>query len=83
MKTKYLVVPGYVTSKNDGDRHFIGAGDLMRLYGVNPQECRVVTEEGSTFGSEKDLIVLRPSYSGNYSLPVKTETANGAVGNYY
>lgn len=80
MERKYLVVPGYIHSKNDGDRHFIGASQLMRLYGVKPQQCSVVTEDGSTYGRYKDMIVLRPRYDGNYTLPDKTETASGAVG---
>ena len=42
MSTKYLVYPGYVRSRSDGDIHFITAQMLMRLYGVRPDECIVV-----------------------------------------
>lgn len=35
---KYLVIADYVTSQNDGDRHFITFNQLMRLYGVRAEE---------------------------------------------
>lgn len=34
--SRIFVHPGYVTSKTDGDRHFIGYMQLCRLYGLNP-----------------------------------------------
>ncbi len=74
MKTtekKYLVLPGYVTSKNDGALHFITAHQIMDLYGVNPSECWI-----QEFGQPpirgvdtSALIALRPSYEGDYRLP--------------
>jgi hypothetical protein len=36
---KYLVRPGHVTSFEDGDRHWISAPALIRLYNVDPHEC--------------------------------------------
>ena len=42
MRFKYLVTPGYVTGR-DGDRHYIGAPQLMALYGVPPSECAVMS----------------------------------------
>jgi hypothetical protein len=59
---KYWVKPGYVKSKNDGDTHFINARQLMELYNVNPSECVVNP------ANPEGLIILEPSYEGNYSL---------------
>ncbi len=78
MKTKYVICPGYVTSKNDGQRHYISAKQLMRLYGVNPLECVIyepvhwwpIDQYNSFFESEyKDLPRLGVQYNGNYELP--------------
>ena len=68
---KYLVCPGTVISKSDGDEHFISAGQLMRLYGVKPTECVVMPTGSARRGwtEPAGLIHLRPSYHGNYELP--------------
>lgn len=60
---KYLVCPGYVTSRHDGDRHYIGAESLMHLYGVKQEEC--VVWDGFSRWPE-DLIPLRPRFRGDY-----------------
>ena len=31
-KAKYVVLPGFVRSKNDGQLHAVGAATLMKLY---------------------------------------------------
>lgn len=64
---KYAVYPGYVISKNDGDRHYISAQQLMRLYKVDPRECIVVREQKIWFGIQ-DLILLKPRYDGEYTI---------------
>lgn len=68
---KYLVIPGYVVSKNDGDRHFINSDQLMRLYGVKQEECvfysSLEAARGKS-GNEK-LIILVPRPDGKYNLP--------------
>jgi hypothetical protein len=59
--------PGYVISKNDGQRHFVNAQRLADLYNVYKPRCIVVLPE-----SEKDWqdlpgdIHLHPRYNGNY-----------------
>lgn len=73
MTVKYAVYPGPVRSRTDGDRHHVGAGNLMQLYGVDPREC-VVVEWNKPVTDRiaeqiKDLIVLGPRYDGNYKLP--------------
>lgn len=36
---RYCIHPGPITSKNDGEQHFISAAQLMGLYGVPRREC--------------------------------------------
>jgi hypothetical protein len=43
MRFKYLVHPGF-TTRRDGDLHYIGAPQLMALYGVPPSECAVMSD---------------------------------------
>lgn len=77
---KYLVCPGRVTSKNDGQRHYIGPVQLMTLYGVDPCECEIYEPATwwptsyYTMAEERHrgLIKLVPRYNGDYSL-VKEE----------
>lgn len=69
--TKYLVRPGYVRSKSDGDEHYISFKQLCDLYGVNPAECMNL-EMANMHGYNPDLFdglpVLEPRYDGNYAL---------------
>lgn len=71
MKYKYLIIAGEVTSRTDGERHWVGASALCGLYGVDPKECYLVDRpkvEQIPFDLV-DLPVLSPRYDGNYSLP--------------
>lgn len=76
---KYLVRPSKVVSKNDGDVHHISAQQLIRLHGVNPQECIVIgpdEEWPRGYGpleTEKQrekagLTLLTPDFQGNYGI---------------
>jgi hypothetical protein len=74
VKLKYLVIPGYVISENDGDLHYIGAPKLMRLYGVDPRECIAAPDDLSVGEAlrrypDPDLIILIPDHSGEYKVP--------------
>lgn len=71
---KYLLVPGHVTSKTDGDLHYISASRLAELYGVRMNECtvypdnprqRTLVHPWEHYG----LIQLTARYDGDYSLP--------------
>ena len=76
MKAKYALIPGHIDSKNDGDEHYISAGQLCKLYGVNRNECLVIDYKnpGTFRGLNLDnYIQLHPRYDGNYKLPVKTK----------
>jgi hypothetical protein len=70
---RYAVFPGNVTSENDGDKHYVGARQLMHLYGVDPRECIVISSEWQLMGREdyiKTLIPLWPHHSHyNYYVP--------------
>lgn len=74
---KYLVRPSKVVSKNDGDVHFIGAREIMRLHGVDPRECIVIPpgeEWPQGYGplyteaqrKAAGFKLLTPAYCGNY-----------------
>lgn len=80
MAAKYALFPGPVTSKNDGDRHFVDAPTLAFCYGVRLSECLVVPAHISErHPRERELLLerierqglvqLRPRYDGNYTLP--------------
>ena len=79
MTVKYALHPGPVTSRTDGDKHFVDAHQLARLYGVAPSECVVVPWEVKP-GHElphrvrmerierMGLVHLYPRPNGNYTL---------------
>jgi hypothetical protein len=73
---KYVCIGGEVISQADGDRHYVNADKLMRLYGLNPNICdRVEAKDAvwywrqfnpdSAYGRP---IALRPRYDGRYDL---------------
>lgn len=75
-KLRYVLCPGPVTSRSDGQRHWVGADALRRWYGVPAREC-VTFPQGD--GAEADIrrriwcappgaIYLRPRYDGDYRL---------------
>jgi hypothetical protein len=74
---KYLLCPGMVTSRTDGDQHYIGVAKLAGLYGVSLFECEVLTydplEPRSLAEARKQqhagLIRLAPRDDGDYRLP--------------
>lgn len=67
MKPRYVLHPGTVRSKSDGDKHFVGAGQLANLYRVNMSDC-VVYSKGMRLDVPGD-IHLYPRHGGNYLLP--------------
>ena len=73
MKIKYVIHPGEVKSKTDGDFHHISAEQLMELYKVDPSECIVAgknppSRAGQRLTELTDVRHLYPKYSGNYNL---------------
>lgn len=70
---KYTVHPGYVTSKHDGEEHFIGAEPLMRLYRVAPADCIVIPWDRPSPIRTTGTIHLYPRYNGDYDWIRKKE----------
>ena len=66
-KKKWLLHPGWITSKTDGDQHFVGEMELIRLYGVRRDECLSVTASNLHAFDLESLIDLRPRYDGDYA----------------
>jgi len=64
---KYVLFPGYVRSRNDGDRHYIDAPKLAQLYGVRLGECVIANERGHS--ALLGLIELHPRSDGLYTSP--------------
>lgn len=66
---KYVVYPGFVQSRHDGDVHYITARQLMHLYGVRLSDCVVAQSDTDLLGRDfTGLIPLRPRYDGDYRL---------------
>lgn len=73
---KYIVVGGWVTSRNDGERHYVSAEKVARLYNVDPRECYLASGPLDALYNSNypdDCIILSPRYDGNYTLPKETE----------
>lgn len=66
LRRKYVLCPGYISSRYDADEHFISAHRLAELYGIPMKDCYV---EDHTRVNTNGLIRLHPQYDGNYELP--------------
>lgn len=64
---RYVLHPGYVTSKNDGQEHFIGGPRLAQLYGVDIKQC--VFGDVPEYREQEGDVHLWPDYHGIYALP--------------
>ena len=42
-KTKYVVHGGHISSRSDGDVHFINPRELAKLYHLPPSECTFIS----------------------------------------
>lgn len=80
MTARYLLCPGPVRSRTDGQWHHIGAPQLAMLYGVYRRDCLTLPEPGcERFPCERlrllervdrgELIALGPRSDGDYRLP--------------
>lgn len=75
----YIICPGWITSKNDGQRHYIGAMQLMRLYGMSHRTHDVhIHPEGRHeylgWNPPSDAVYLHPRYDGDYKEQPTYET---------
>lgn len=63
MEKKTIIIHnGWITSKNDGEGHFITASSLIQLYRINPKK-HIVILNGPRY---MDGIHLEPRYHGDY-----------------
>lgn len=74
----FVIKPGYVTSLHDNQRHWIGAENLIELYGVDRRRCVIVdsrrpSQSQGIHWSLADLPVLRPRSDGKYIRPFTKE----------
>ena len=65
---KYCLHPGFITSKRDGDKHYIGAGKLADCYGVSWRDCQTFVA-GDIHIVAPQTVCLYPSFHGDYRLP--------------
>lgn len=69
---RYILHPGYIKSKTDGEMHYIGAKELAHLYKVDIHKCRIcdfkTPESMAGFRSLPDDIHCYPRYDGNYPI---------------
>jgi len=68
---RVILCPDFVRSKSDGDRHFISASMLARLYGVLPTDIvRVKNSSKPEMPQDQMLhegwVELWPRYEGDY-----------------
>lgn len=73
MNKRFVLVPGYVFSENDHERHWIGARQLASLYRVPTEICHIINECDQRccmrrlgLMKKTDLIWLGARQSGNY-----------------
>ena len=69
MEVKYILHPGQIPSKNDGDYHYITYKMLISLYGLDHREC--MSADRIIVGSRVEMSKfthLYPSYHGKYEL---------------
>lgn len=72
MTIRYLLCPGTVVSRQDGQTHHISAGQLARLYGVPLSQCVILTPNMPRMVNGVDtqtLIRLVPLATGDYRYP--------------
>lgn len=66
---KYILCPGTVRSRTDGDVHYISATELAALYKVPLSQCIVIRDGRDWRGLNTDgMTELRPRFDGNYTL---------------
>lgn len=63
----FCVIPGKVKSQNDGEIHFVSAGELARLYELEDGEWQV--HDSRTQRYCRHLRHLVPASNGSYGRP--------------
>ena len=65
---KYICIGGEVVSETDGDRHWVNAHEVARLYGVDNYHCLIDLDSYHRSDLSPELIVLGPDPTGAYEL---------------
>ncbi len=65
MRVTFTVIPGNVTSKTDGDTHFVGFSQLIECFCVPRNRC-FRTAHRPSYLQDYAVITLVPQYAGNY-----------------
>ena len=66
----YVICPGSVYSKNDGQLYFVSSTELAKLYGLSLTDPNVrILHEGDSIRKNSSDIYLRPKSTGDYRLP--------------
>jgi hypothetical protein len=69
-RPRYVLCPGWITSKSDGDRHYISAAKLARYYGVNLRDCLIELPKQRLHPKfYTGMVFLEPWDDGDYRLP--------------
>jgi hypothetical protein len=64
------IYPGYITSKTDGQSHYIDYFTLIRLYNLNPCECFNASRREDLIGRDITKITkYYPDFHGRYAKP--------------
>jgi hypothetical protein len=61
----YVLHPGKMMSRNDGDIHYIGVGQLIELYRI-PRGARMLVANRRGDRWPEDAIHCWPRYDGDY-----------------
>jgi len=73
MSRRFVVCPDFVTSRTDGDVHYIGAAKLARLYELRPDEYYVWHQDVPAARVQnwetQGLMFLCPRRDGKYGRP--------------
>lgn len=66
---RYVLHPGYITSKVDDQLHFISGPALVRAYGIDVKTDRYIFGDVPHYREEHGDIHLHPRFDGDYTLP--------------
>jgi len=68
IRKKYAIFPGAIRSKSDGDFHWVGYAELIRLHGLDYRECMNAEGDGLRGRLLSDYICIFPTSSGDYPI---------------
>lgn len=69
---RYVLHPGFVRSRNDGERHWISFDRLAELYHLPLHDCSAYVSPAEEASGVIEVIHLFPRDNGDYSLPPAT-----------